>query len=289
MNVRALLTAVLVATGTIAGAMAFAAPDTSLRPVTRPASEDGQPVENLPERFSVAKVPLATLPPLPPKIRPQIRPPSDQMIAAAARVDSDPVFSPEHSLRPAFRPDAVVQQALFGKRKKKKGSVCGDIDIQGEKVGNYGKGGGCFIPDAVRVRSVSGVKLSQSALMTCDTAKALNKWVDKGVQPAFKKKVTELKVAAHYACRTRNNKAGAKLSEHAKGRAIDISAFVLSNGTSVTVLKDWSRGKYSKALQKSHKAACGPFGTVLGPRSDRYHRDHFHLDTARYRSGAYCR
>lgn len=280
MIARALLMAALLASG----AMAFAAPDSSLRPITRPVPDAGQPAEALPERFSVAKVPLA----LPP-IRPQLRPPSAQMIAAAARVETDPVFSPELSLRPVFRPDAVVQQALFGKRKKKKGSVCGDIAIQGEKVGNYGKGGGCFIPDAVRVKSVSGVTLSQSALMTCDTAKALNKWVDKGLQPAFKKKVTELKVAAHYACRTRNNKAGAKLSEHAKGRAIDISAITLKDGTKVTVLSDWSRGKYSKALQKSHKAACGPFGTVLGPRSDRYHQDHFHLDTARYRSGAYCR
>jgi hypothetical protein len=38
-----------------------------------------------------------------------------------------------------------------------------------------------------------------------------------------------------------------------------------------------------------HKAACGPFGTVLGPNSNRFHQDHFHFDTARYRSGSYCR
>jgi len=37
------------------------------------------------------------------------------------------------------------------------------------------------------------------------------------------------------------------------------------------------------------RAACGPFGTVLGPESNRFHRDHFHFDTARYRSGSYCR
>ncbi|MDG1449086.1 MAG: extensin family protein [Ascidiaceihabitans sp.] len=30
------------------------------------------------------------------------------------------------------------------------------------------------------------------------------------------------KVAAHYSYRTRKNKAGAKISEHGKGRAIDI-------------------------------------------------------------------
>ena len=235
----------------------------------------------------VAKVPRAQ--PDLPDLRPAVRPISDQLIAIAARVPGAPVFSPELSIRPEFRPDSVVQQALFGKRKKRKGSVCGNIDIQGEKVGSYGKGGGCFIPDAVRVRSVSGVQLSTSALMTCDTAEALNTWVDRGLQPYFGKKVVELKVAAHYACRTRNNRAGAKLSEHAKGRAIDISAITLQNGKQVTILNDWNRGTHGKALVKSHAAACGSFGTVLGPRSDGYHRDHFHFDTANYRSGAYCR
>ena len=44
-----------------------------------------------------------------------------------------------------------------------------------------------------------------------------------------------------------------------------------------------------KALKKMHKIACGPFGTVLGPNANRFHRDHFHFDTARYRSGSYCK
>jgi len=30
-------------------------------------------------------------------------------------------------------------------------------------------------------------------------------------------------------------------------------------------------------------------GTVLGPEANRFHRDHFHFDTAEYRSGPYCR
>jgi hypothetical protein len=28
---------------------------------------------------------------------------------------------------------------------------------------------------------------------------------------------------------------------------------------------------------------------VLGPNANSFHRDHFHFDTARYRSGSYCR
>jgi len=93
----------------------------------------------------------------------------------------------------------------------------------------------------------------------------------------------------HYSCRPRNNQRGAKISEHGRGRAIDIGAFTLKNGVSFSVLRDWNRSKWSDELSKMHRAACGPFGTVLGPRANKYHQDHFHFDTARYRSGSYCK
>ena len=44
-----------------------------------------------------------------------------------------------------------------------------------------------------------------------------------------------------------------------------------------------------KAIRKAQKAACGIFGTTLGPGSDGYHEDHLHFDTASYRNGSYCR
>ncbi len=52
-----------------------------------------------------------------------------------------------------------------------------------------------------------------------------------------------LKVAAHYACRSRNHKRGARLSEHAKGNAIDISEFRLADGSALTVTQHWGGGK----------------------------------------------
>lgn len=210
--------------------------------------------------------------------------------------------------RPVFEPDVVAEAAskrpkprtpaigLFASKKKRelrRGMVCGDLDIQGEAVGRVaGKISGCGVNDAVRVRSVSGVVLSQKAVMDCGTAKALKTWVDRGLKPAFKRQgggVSRIRVAAHYACRTRNNRKGAKISEHGKGRAIDISGFWLENGKEISILRDYGRGRTGRALKASRKAACGPFGTVLGPGSDRYHSDHFHFDTARYRSGPYCR
>ena len=247
----------------IAQALA-AAPDVSLRPVARA----DQPVQ-LAAADLPADVTLA-----------QIRP-------VARRVAAAP-----QSLRPSLRPKGLELRAMARRRERLKGSICGDPDIQGTAVGAVpGRIRGCGISEGVRIRSVAGVALSQEAVIDCGTAKALKTWVANSAKPQLKSfggGLSRLRVAAHYACRTRNNQPGAKLSEHSKGKAIDISGFIMKDGSEITVLNGWN-GRTSRALRAMHKGACGPFGTVLGPNSDRFHRDHFHFDTARYRSGSYCR
>ncbi|MFL4470299.1 extensin family protein [Tateyamaria armeniaca] len=237
--------------------LASAAPDTSKRPVAR-AGTDARNVEPSPS----APVQLAAF-------------------AAGAT-----------SLRPSLRPRAIVQRAMARRAERRKGQVCGDPDLQGDVVGFVpGRINGCGVKEAVRLKSVSGVALSQHAVIDCPTAKALKRWTEKGAKPALRNVGGGLKsyrVAAHYACRTRNNRPGARISEHGRGKAIDISGFVMQDGTTLTVLNDWN-SRNGRALKSMHKAACGPFGTVLGPNSDRFHRDHFHFDTAKHRGGAYCR
>ena len=224
-----------------------------------------------------------------PEVRPKLRPVSEQVIAFSSRSDQLAFLSPQSTTRPWLRPPELFERVMAKRRALRNGAVCGDIDIQGEEVGFVpGRIKACGIQGAVRVRSVAGVELSTQSLMNCRTADALKKWVKNGIQPAFNSRVSKLRVAAHYACRTRNNLPGAKISEHGKGNAIDISAIILQDGTEVTVLRGWN-GKHSKALRQVHRKACGPFGTVLGPNADRFHRDHFHVDTARHRGGAYCR
>jgi hypothetical protein len=165
------------------------------------------------------------------------------------------------------------------------GAVCGVASIKGEEIAPIGsKVKGCGVPEAVRVTSVAGVRLSQAATVDCSVAKALNTWVDEVAQPAFDGRLSELRIAAHYVCRSRNNVKGAKISEHGKGRAIDISAFILTDGRALTVADN-----YNRTLRKIYKAACGVFKTTLGPGSDGYHEDHFHFDTSTRRGGAYCR
>lgn len=201
------------------------------------------------------------------------------------------------SLRPKKRPKGLARNAAAAvsipASSGRRGRVCGVNDIKGQTISAIrGRISGCGVTDPVRVTEVSGVKLSQAAVMDCTTAKALNQWVRKGVFPAVGRLgggPSSLRVAAHYACRTRNNKPGAKISEHGRGRAIDISGIRLKNGAEISVLRDWRDPVKGKILKQMHKVACGPFGTVLGPNADRYHQDHFHFDTARYRSGSYCR
>lgn len=41
-------------------------------------------------------------------------------------------------------------------------------------------------------------------------------------------------------------------------------------------------------LREIHEAACGTFGTVLGPEANEAHRDHFHLDMAKRRYKSFC-
>jgi len=186
---------------------------------------------------------------------------------------------------------AVAPPSRKEKRKKKReaasmeGAVCGVPSIKGQEIAAIGSNiGGCGVPEAVAVTSVAGVRLSQTATVDCSVAKALNAWVDEVAQPAFDGKLFELRIAAHYICRSRNNIKGGKISEHGKGRAIDIAAFILTDGKVLTV-----RENYNKLLKRIYKAACPYFRTTLGPGSDGYHEDHFHFDTSARNSGAYCR
>ena len=174
--------------------------------------------------------------------------------------------------------------------KPKRGSVCGDRRIRGETIAPIpARVKGCGITEPVRVTEVDGVRLSPAATMDCTTAKALKSWVSDALKPAAGKRgVAELQVAASYACRSRNNIKGGRISEHGRGRAIDIAAVVLGNGQVIDVLRNY-RGDAGKFLRVAHKAACGIFGTTLGPGSDGSHENHLHFDTARYRSGSYCR
>jgi hypothetical protein len=104
--------------------------------------------------------------------------------------------------------------------------------------------------------------------------------------------VAEVWIMGSYVCRTRNTQPGARISEHGRGRAVDIGGAVLSDGRRIDVLRDWDAGAEDGAgafLAEIRDGACGLFSTVLGPGADRHHDNHLHLDTAPRDGDPYCR
>lgn len=198
---------------------------------------------------------------------------------------------------PAERPRGLLAAIFRAPDKPSKypreGSVCGDPAIRGQAVPPIpARIAGCGLANPVRITAVDGVALTTPATVNCEAAAALRSWVTNTAKPALDKAgggLAALQVAGSYSCRTRNNVPGAKISEHGRGKAVDISGFVLKDGSLVTVLQGWRTKAFGPILKAMHARACGTFGTVLGPRSDGYHQDHFHLDVAMHGYGAYCR
>lgn len=81
------------------------------------------------------------------------------------------------------------------------------------------------------------------------------------------------------------------MSEHGYGNAVDIASFTLESGRKVTVKDGWrGEDEERRFLREVRSDACDEFKTVLGPGSDRAHKDHFHLDLQARRSGSHvCR
>lgn len=230
-------------------------------------------------------------------------------VAAAGAASISP-YAPAASLRPLRRSPAALARHTEAVRRAERapttvaaggtgtgrvtGGLCGVSTLEGRPLPRIpSQVQGCGVAEPVSVTAVAGIRLSQPATLDCDTARAFDRWVRQVMQPTMGRTgggVTQIRVAAHYTCRPRNNRPGARVSEHGRGRAIDISGFRLANGQSVTVLTDWRRGPYRDALRQMHRNACGIFRTTLGPGSDGHHEDHFHYDMAQHRSGGtFCR
>jgi hypothetical protein len=154
--------------------------------------------------------------------------------------------------------------------------------LQGE-VGD--EGCGVAVPvNLTGLRSESfEVAFPTNATLSCGFVKTLTEWVIQDVVPLaqaeFGQPVSEFFTGPGYQCRRRNNQPDGKLSEHALGKAIDITAFRLSDGTEISVETDWaSKTEKGQFLSSIHQAACKRFMTVLGPDADPNHKSHFHLD-----------
>lgn len=156
---------------------------------------------------------------------------------------------------------------------------------------------GCGIEAPIELSVVlPGIKLEPSGTMRCETALALSRWTREMMLPAAalalpEKKVTAIANASTYICRNRNSAENGKISEHAKGNAVDISTIAFDKGEPLVMKPRGEDGTPEGAFQRAITAtACLFFRTVLSPGSDATHQDHLHLDVLERKGDyLYCR
>jgi hypothetical protein len=200
---------------------------------------------------AAAAEPLSNLVPLPPE-----RP-------AAANVDAAEIVPSPCRLGL----EAIAQVTPLPERKGP--GACGGSDM--------------VALESVRLADGGSVPVSPPAELRCEMAADLANWIRDGAAPLFApSRLIGIANYDSYECRGRNRIASAKVSEHGKGNAIDIRAFLLAGNKAVSPV-DY---KVAVDLRENLKAsACKAFTTVLGPGSDGYHEQHIHFDIAARHGG----
>ena len=108
--------------------------------------------------------------------------------------------------------------------------------------------------------TTGAVAVQPTATLACPIVSALDTWFASGVQPAalkwFGVQVAEIRQISAYSCRGMNGQAGARISEHAFGNALDIASFTLADGRKITVKDGW-RGLARGAGFPARRACLG--------------------------------
>lgn len=122
----------------------------------------------------------------------------------------------------------------------------------------------------------------------CAVTAAMALWNRDVVQPLARKhfgqRVVALENLGSYNCRKIAGQPNQ--SQHSTANAIDISAFVLADGTRISLINDWTDADVRRDfLHEVRDESCGLFSTVLSPDYNRAHADHFHLDMAARTAG----
>jgi hypothetical protein len=217
-----------------------------------------------------------------------------QMIAPVALLASTSIVSAASSAAPAApgadAKDAKTLVSTSGMTASDYAACVSDLTsrkVVFEQVGNVTQQG-CQLLGAIELTAVptafGDVSISGKPTMLCSFVRQFSDWVrDVGAPLTLAytgQKLERIEVGSSFRCAARYDKPGQVPSEHAKGDAIDISAFVLADNRSLHVKPEDSDTPVERDLVRVLRTtACAYFTTVLGPGADSAHAEHFHFDT----------
>lgn len=154
----------------------------------------------------------------------------------------------------------------------------------------------CGTPQAVRYRRGPGeIRYNSSPILSCPMALGLARFERVIQEEALRHLGSRVRRIVHvgtYSCREMAQYPG-WVSEHSYANALDIKEFELQNGRTLSVLRHYtpsgSNARDANAREFLHTILNRAFhenffSVALGPDFDTLHRDHFHLDQARYRA-----
>lgn len=141
--------------------------------------------------------------------------------------------------------------------------------------------------------SPARIALDPAPIVTCTMALAIARFEAIAQEEALRllgERVVRVAQLGTYSCREMAAYRG-WVSEHAYANAIDIESFVLKSGKRISVLQSFDRGEETRTRAGAFLRAVSRraydeevFSNVLTPFFDKLHRNHFHLDMARYRN-----
>ena len=144
----------------------------------------------------------------------------------------------------------------------------------------------CTVVDAVKLTGLalpdgSTVTFPDAPTLACVTADRFAAYVRELLVPLAKGSygapVSKVWTGPGLECRSRDHVAGAKLSAHGQGLAVDIAQIGLADGRRIAVGDPAAEA--DRAFEAAARAGgCGYFNTALGPGADLYHKTHWHFD-----------
>ena len=163
--------------------------------------------------------------------------------------------------------------------------------LAGERRPAFAVSADCGIDTPVQLEAVilkdgRRVALAPPALLNCAMAGALGDWLREegaGILEERAGAIKLLTVGGGYQCRRRNGSDTGKISEHARGDALDLMGVQWVSGDAMA----FTDPAMDLALATDLRASlCDRFSTVLGPASDGFHENHVHIDLEKRSNGA---